>query len=1422
MKKEYYLGIDIGSTTIKAVVMDENKKILYQQYQRHLSNIHQSLHKLLEEIAEEFRGEIFHAAITGNASISIAETLNIPFVQEVVASSFAVKEFIPSADVAVELGGEDAKIIYFSGGVEQRMNGICAGGTGAFIDQMASLLGTDAEGLNELAKAAETIYPIASRCGVFAKSDIQPLLNEGAKKEDLAASIFHAVVNQTICGLACGRPIRGNVAFLGGPLYFLSELRASFQQILRLESRNNLFPSDTHLFACMGAALYAKDTTQEFLLVDLLKAIDEYRPEENAEPRLKPLFRDHGEYEEFTFRHEKDKVAASDLSNYSGKCYLGIDAGSTTTKLALISEDGSLLYTFYENNNGNPLQLTMKALKKLYALMPEKAAISSACVTGYGEKLIKAALRVDFGEVETIAHYRGASFFMPKVDFILDIGGQDIKCMKIKDHSIDNIFLNEACSSGCGSFIDTFAKSLNYTVTDFAKCALYAASPVDLGSRCTVFMNSKVKQAQKEGAAVEDISAGLAYSIIKNALMKVIKVSNFDELGEHIVVQGGTFNNDAILRSFEKCIGKDVIRPNIAGLIGAFGAALIARENSAENCSSILNAEEIDALRINITTARCKGCSNQCMLTVNKFSGSHRETFVSGNRCERGARDANGTKEESKKLPNLYDYKNERFFAYQPLGVNDAPRGTVGLPRVLNMYENYPFWFTFFTQLGYSVVLSEKSSSKTYLRGIESIPSETVCYPAKLVHGHILSLIDQGIKFIFYPSVAYEQKELSNADNNFNCPVVTSYSENIKNNMEILGTEDIDFVNPFISLNNLKSASKRLVQIFTKMGIGENDIKKAVKKAWNEQNNARNDLHEKGKEVVDFLKQNHQRGIVLAGRPYHIDSEINHGIPKLITELGFAVLTEDSIAYLGKNTEKLSVVNQWAYHARLYAAASYTAENPLLEFVQLNSFGCGLDAITTDEVQRILRNSGKLYTLLKIDEINNLGTARIRLRSLAAAVREREKTDNILSGSKEIYKRKMFTKKMKSTHTILCPQMSPIHFQFIQTALNSCGYCVEILPEVDENAINEGLRYVNNDACYPTLIVVGQMISALKSGKYDLDHVSVAITQTGGGCRATNYISLLRKALTRAGFAHVPVISLNASGLEKNPGMKYGFKMIHRCLMAIVYGDLFMQVLYKIRPYELVKGSAEKLYKYWVQKCNSNIIKGSINEFKANIKQIVSDFDGLDIMNISKPLVGIVGEILVKFHPTANNDLVNILEQEGAEVVVPDLLGFLLYCAYNTIEKKRYFFTSKKNAFIGNAAIFLMELYRKTLRKVTEASKRFHPPGSIQALAQAASKIVSTGNQTGEGWLLTAEMLELIHSGVNNILCLQPFACLPNHITGKGVMKEIKRNYPESNIYPLDYDSSASAVNQLNRIKLLLAEAQWKTNARTEEVEYNT
>ena len=1408
------LGIDIGSTTVKVSIIEDGGKLLFADYKRHFANIQETLADLLREGEEKLGALTVEPVITGSGGLTLSKHLGIPFVQEVVAVATSLKDYAPQTDVAIELGGEDAKIIYFTGGIDQRMNGICAGGTGSFIDQMASLLQTDASGLNEYAKNYKAIYPIAARCGVFAKTDIQPLINEGATKEDLSASIFQAVVNQTISGLACGKPIRGNVAFLGGPLHFLSELRAAFIRTLNLGTDQIIAPDHSHLFAAIGAAMNSDPKTTASLH-DLIERLSHGIKMDFEVKRMEPLFTDEADYEKFRTRHASHDVKKGDLATYEGNCYLGIDAGSTTTKVALVGEDGSLLYRFYSNNNGSPLATAIRAMQEIHDQLPEKAQIAYSCSTGYGEALLKSALMLDEGEVETISHYYAAAAFEPDVDCILDIGGQDMKCIKIKDGTVDSVQLNEACSSGCGSFIETFAKSLNYSVQDFAKEALFAKNPTDLGTRCTVFMNSNVKQAQKEGASVADISAGLAYSVIKNALFKVIKITNASDLGKHVVVQGGTFYNDAVLRSFEKISGCEAVRPDIAGIMGAYGAALIARERyDASKTTTMLPIDKILSLTYKTTMARCQGCTNHCVLTINRFDGGRQ--FVTGNRCERGL----GGNKQKKDIPNLFDYKYHRMFDYEPLTADLAPRGTVGIPRVLNMYENYPFWAVFFRELGYRTVLSPKSTRQIYELGIESIPSESECYPAKLAHGHIEWLIRQGLTYIFYPCVPYERNETPEAGNHYNCPMVTSYAENIKNNVESLTDHKVHFRNPFMAFTNEEIMTKRLVEEFTRdQSIPEKEIRAAAHKAWQELIASRQDMEKKGEEVIAWLKETGHHGIVLAGRPYHVDPEINHGIPELITSYGFAVLTEDSVSHLGRVDRPLIVTDQWMYHSRLYEAASYVKTQPNLDLIQLNSFGCGLDAVTTDQVNDILTRSGKIYTLLKIDEVNNLGAARIRVRSLIAAIRVREMRHYHKPIVSSAYSRVYFTKEMKKNYTILCPQMSPIHFDLIEPAVRSCGYNLEVLQNSDRTAIDTGLKYVNNDACYPSLIVVGQIMDALLSGKYDLEHTAVIMSQTGGGCRASNYIGFIRRALERAGMPQIPVISLNANGMETNPGFKITLPLLTKAMQAVVYGDLFMRVLYATRPYEAKAGSANALHEKWKAICIKSLQKHSLSmaEFNRNIRGIIHDFDELPRRDVQKPRVGIVGEILVKFSPLANNHVVELLEAEGAEAVMPDLLDFLLYCFYNSNFKADNLGGKRSTAHLCNMGISLLEYFRRTCRRELERSTHFLPPARIQDLASMAKHYVSLGNQTGEGWFLTGEMLELIHSGTTNIICTQPFGCLPNHIVGKGVIKGLRASHPEANIIAVDYDPGASEVNQLNRIKLMLSTAQKNLPERKKE-----
>ena len=1410
MTKILHVGLDVGSTTVKIIVMNEAQNIIYKNYQRHFSDTKNTICNVLEDLCKNYPENEFTIALTGSGAMSAAKFLKVNFIQEVVACKRAVKKYIPQTDVVIELGGEDAKIIYFDKSIEQRMNGTCAGGTGAFIDQMSSLLNTDTQGLNDMAKNYNMIYPIASRCGVFAKTDIQPLINEGAAKEDIAASIFQAVVNQTISGLACGRPIRGKVAFLGGPLTYLPELRNRFIETLHLKEDEILVPEEPHLLVATGAALDSLKA-QTVTVDELKEKIENLKlSSDNTTRPIEALFNSEDEYNEFKNRHNKNKVIKGDLLNFNGDCFVGIDAGSTTTKLVLIDTNGAILYSLYGSNEGNPLNSVIKMLEKLYSALPKTATLRFSGVTGYGEKLIQTALNVDLNEIETIAHYTAAKKFDPEVTSIVDIGGQDMKYIKLKNGSIDNIMLNEACSSGCGSFIETFAKSLNLSISEFVSQALEAKKPVDLGSRCTVFMNSKIKQAQKEGYSVGDISSGLSYSVIKNAIQKVMKIRDVETLGNHIVVQGGTFYNDAVLRAFEKIVGKNVTRPDIAGLMGAYGMALLAKEQFETNSdmeykSTIATLEDLKHLNVEISHTRCNGCENHCKLTINKFGNGKR--YISGNRCERGS----GTITSNSELPNLVQYKYNRLFDYKPLDEKFAIRGTIGIPRVLNMYEDYPFWFTFLTELGFRVILSEKSTRKTYERGMESMPSESVCYPAKLSHGHIEDLLEKGIKTIFYPCMPYSRKEYEKADNKYNCPIVISYSEVLRNNVEGLKNPDIKFINPFLPFDS-ENLVKKVLELdeFKEYNFTKKELMDAVSKAEQEYQKCKADIRLKGYETVKYIEENNLKGVVLAGRPYHIDPEINHGIDTLITSLGLCVLTEDSISNLTEAKRPLRVVDQWMFHSRLYAAADFVGKHDNLELVQLNSFGCGVDAVTTDQVEEILSSFNKMYTLIKIDEVNNLGAVRIRIRSLIASMNKRlnEKHEKAL-GDYGMNK-KIFTKEMRKDYTILIPQMAPVHFELLESAVNASGYNAVVLRDCTPHTVEVGLKYVNNDACYPSILVTGQMIEALQSGKYDLNKTALIISQTGGGCRATNYIGFIRKALKDAGFENIPVISFNVAGMEKMPGFKLTPGLIERLVKAVVYGDLLQKVLTKNRPYEINKGETQRLYDEWMLRCRGFVAKSSLKEFKQSIYDLVNAFEKIELdTSIKKPKVGIVGEILIKYHPFGNNFVIDLLEKEGAEVVLPDFMGFVKFMATHKTTFNSLLNTNKTSAKICKLIIKLIDILEKDTRAALASSKKnYLQPCDIWHLQDKVKDILSIGNQTGEGWFLTAEMIEYIEHDIPNIVCVQPFACLPNHVVGKGVIKTIREKFPFANISPVDYDPGASEANQANRIKLMMSVAK--------------
>ncbi|MEK0306925.1 acyl-CoA dehydratase activase-related protein [Bifidobacterium favimelis] len=1754
------VGLDIGSTTVKAVVLgrsDDLDQALFSDYRRHHANVRQCVAELVTDIRlslsrKDLADNPISMVITGSGGLELAKQLGAEFAQEVIAETEAINATYPEGDVIIELGGEDAKITYLKPTPEQRMNGSCAGGTGAFIDQMATLLNTDASGLNEMASRYQTIYPIASRCGVFAKSDLQPLINDGAAKEDLAASIFNAVATQTISGLACGRPIRGNVVFLGGPLFFMSELREAFKRLLQGRVSRYITPENAHLYVAYGAAIIAgqkggaadeghevrsdysaaTDVNDPFgpawgldedevrqarseratplekmalgdamtdgrstltlaskdaggpqgagrasggdraeegevgdgfdltSLTGILDALDNLEGMPSTARTLRPLFLDDGEKEAFDARHGAEAIPTGDLSGAHGPHFLGIDAGSTTIKAVLINDDKTIVWSTYGVHKDSPLVAAADIVRQVRRALPEGAYIARGCATGYGEGLITAGLHVDEGVVETMAHYRAAEEISPGVTSVIDIGGQDMKYIAVNDGVIDSICVNEACSAGCGSFLQTFAQSMGISIQEFTRQALASKAPVDLGSRCTVFMNSSVKQAQKEGASPEDIAAGLCYSVVRNALYKVIKLRDANALGPIVVVQGGTFLNDAVLRAFELLTGRQVTRPNIAGLMGAYGAALTARMHCPQNdearqeagqeakpagkdqpklkatpvtsnraggaggpsgstavpaahedpgfratypglhfekghvVSSILAGDQLDHLSMTTSHDICKLCQNHCKLTITEFEDGGR--YVTGNRCERGG-DKNKKRSDR---PNLYDFKYKRAFAYRRLTPDKATRGDIGIPRVLNMYEDYPFWFTLLTSLGFRVMISGRSDHELFESGMESIASENICYPAKLVHGHIHSLLDKGVKTIFYPCVTYEQELVPDTDNHYNCPIVANYPVVIEANMPELKEEGVRFMRPYFNLSNREKMVERIVKVFDWADVSEEEARVAVQEAYREDARFKEDVRQEGLRALAYMQEYGVKGVVLSGRPYHVDPEINHGIPETICALGMVVLSEDSICELdvhdlpklsdyvisdageraissnnpnAKEFRKtvptfpddhrkmpLRVTDQWAYHSRLYAAARFVSEYPDLQLVQLVSFGCGVDAITTDQVQEILADKGDVYTQLKIDEVSNLGAAKIRLRSLKAAMDERhqrdderrddERRDSGRSGPRDSKKeparegdqgfkpttaRKItldarkadivtlarfvalhdmsgrgliqahplgmssvgqrearvqaarregqaasvpagtdagptaggagkgadvpagvsgmdrslaighgnandasdtadikpslskyarqhpFTKAMGHKYTVVAPQMSPIHFSLLESVFASADYHFELLKHATPEDINTGVKYVNNDACFPAIIVVGQLVNAFLSGRFDPHHCAVIVTQTGGMCRATNYYGLLRKALADAGYGYVPIITLSVQGFRANPGLQVTPALLHRAVKAFYLGDAMIECLLRVRPYEQEPGSANRLYKLWDTICRETIEHHGYSKtakktygrgylpYPTLMKRMIRAFDELPLRDIPrKPRVGVVGEILVKYHPDANNHVVDLIEEQGCEADLPGVCEFMVNGISNAEWNEEMLGTGGQ---VGVKKIVLKaaDAYREPMIAGYKASHgKFDIPAHISELREKAASVTSLGVQAGEGWLLTGEIIELIESGAPNIICAQPFACLPNHVTGRGMFGKIRREYPEANIVSIDYDPGASEANQLNRIKLMISTAK--------------
>ena len=1407
MSTTYRLGVDIGSTTVKVAVLDQENRILFSDYERHYANIQETLAKLLKKAVSQTGDILVIPVITGSGGLTLSSHLHIPFVQEVVAVASSLQDYAPQTDVAIELGGEDAKIIYFTGGIDQRMNGICAGGTGSFIDQMASLLQTDASGLNEYAKNYQAIYPIAARCGVFAKSDIQPLINDGATHEDLAASIFQAVVNQTISGLACGKPIRGNVAFLGGPLHFLPELRKAFVRTLHLTPEQTIAPEHSHLFAAVGAAMNPKEDQTPLSIADLIKTLSSGVQMDFEVKRMEPLFKNQEEYDAFLAYHAHNHVRSSDLSSYEGLCYLGIDAGSTTTKVALVGEDGSLLYRFYENNNGSPLAAAIQAAREINEQMTDKAKIAWSCSTGYGEALLKAAFLLDEGEVETISHYYAAAFFDPEVDCILDIGGQDMKCIRIKDGTVDSVQLNEACSSGCGSFIETFAKSLNYSVADFAKEALFAKNPIDLGTRCTVFMNSNVKQAQKEGATVADISAGLAYSVIKNALFKVIKITNASDLGSHVVVQGGTFYNDAVLRSFERISGCRAVRPDIAGIMGAFGAALIARERyhlGGEKETSTMALDKIISLKYTTSMARCKGCNNHCVLTVNQFGSSRR--YISGNRCERGL----GIEKAKKEIPNLFDYKYRRMFDYEPLPMDEADRGCVGIPRVLNMYENFPFWAVFFRKLRYHVILSPQSTKQIYELGIESIPSESECYPAKLVHGHVLDLSQQGVNRIFLPYILHMPTENQGEKSPYVCPVIMGYSMVVRNFQSPEQHFPVRFETPVFHWFTEADRQRQICQYAVDhCGATKTQARQAYRQAAAAIETFRRQLVEEGEKVIARTEEAGTFAVVLAGRPYHTDPLINHDLARMFTRRGIPVLTVDSLPGLDRadlHQSRVEITND--FHARMLSGAMVTAAHPSLEYVQIVSFGCGHDAILSDEIIRLLgEGSGKPPLILKMDESEAAGSLGIRVQSFIETVelRRAAETENTAQPGHlpEPYPAK-YRKEDKKLRTVLVPNISAPVSTLLTALLDREGIRAQALPVGGPEQIRVGKKYTHNDICFPCQMVIGELIDALQKGNYPEGTVAVGMAKLSCDCRMANYTAILRKALDSAGFETVPILTTDPGDTKGiHPGVSMlGARSVLLAAWAFSMLDILEELCRKIRPYETIAGETNRVFRDCVEDIAQGSKKGlgqMIEAFRRSIKA----FCGLHYdRSHRKPRVLVTGELLVNFHPGTNFHVVEYLEKNGMETILPRITYQFRkdFQAANS-EIRDFGAHLAPYSFVLDAAVEGIQRY---LERIAAAHPLYHKAPRPQDLYEGVSSIIPKTLTCGEGWLMAGEIAHYAAEGARSFIILQPFGCLPNHVCGRGVTKRLKELYPGVQILPLDLDPDTSYANVENRLQMLI------------------
>lgn len=1406
------IGIDLGSTTAKMVVLDEDRKLVHRDYRRHNAQIAETLMEMVKEASKKIGGGEISVAVTGSAGLGLSERFDIPFVQEVVAAAETVRQLHPDVRTLIDVGGEDSKMIFFDEKmrVDIRMNGNCAGGTGAFIDQMATLLGLELSSLDEISRTSKDVYPIASRCGVFAKTDVQNLLARKISKEDIVASIFHAVALQTTSTLSRGYDPRSKVMFCGGPFTFIPSLKDHFMQVLEVQEGDVEDPGEPELIPAIGTAIYEDmkrlDTTFKDLLLQLKRGPIN---EDFLGNRLDPLFKDATERRKWMSKRMTEISKVSSLKDLKGKdCFLGVDSGSTTTKVVLTDDVGNIAYQFYSGNDGDPIGSVNRGLKELKALARKdkvKLKITRSAVTGYGEDLIKAAYGMDVGMVETLAHFRAAQEFLEDVSFILDIGGQDMKAIFIHKGIINDIEINEACSSGCGSFLETFANTLGMGVEDFANEATKARSPYDLGTRCTVFMNSKVKQALREGATVGDISAGLAFSVVKNCLYKVLKIKDTEVLGDRIVVQGGTFRNPAVHRAFELILGKKVICSNIPELMGAYGAALTARDGYKKkmNSSFIGLGSLKKATDLKSDYIRCKGCQNNCVITKMTFGNG--EIFFTGNKCEKIFTNK-GT--DRVKGEDLTEYKLELLFN-RKLTPENGVKGRIGIPRVLNQYENFPFWSTLLRECGYEVVISPPSTSDIAELGSRNVMSENICFPAKLVGGHIKKLVEMGVDRIFFPMVIFEEEEYKGALNTFNCPVVSGYPDVVRSSVDPEGKYNIPFDSPTITFRDESLLKKAAWQYLSGIGVQRSIFNKAFKKSVNEQRTYRELFKKESARIVAKATSEGRSVVLLVGRPYHIDHLINHKITEMISSLGADVITEDSIPAVKSGIEDVQVLTQWQYPNRVYNAVKWARDQDNVEVVQLNSFGCGPDAIVCDEARAILASAGKNYTLIRIDEVSSPGSIKLRLRSMMESLEKR----GIGSRFEPIPRKNTppYTDDDRGKK-IIVPFFSMFFSPFINAAFSTMGYDIETLPEPDRESVEVGLKYCNNEICYPAIIVIGDLIKGLQSGNYDLDKIAVGITQTGGQCRASSYLSLLQKALISAGFPDVPVItvSLSEQKLNDQPGLKLDKrKMLLKGVQGLMFSDSLMQMYYATAPREKMKGQALAVAERYID-IGVNAVKFDREmELTKALEDAVREFNSIETDESELPTIGYVGEIYVKYNPFGNFYVVDWMVDNGIEVIVPPIFDFF---AQEFLNPRFHVECSTK----GNSWKYILSwpeewyvrYHMRRYEKIRRNFKHYRPSHYIGRLAKDTKDVVTMVNQFGEGWLIPAEIGAFAKENVHNVVCVQPFGCISNHIIGKGVEKALKAKHPDLNVLYLDMDPGSSEVNLYNRLNFIVRSAK--------------